>query len=128
MEWLMIHWTVQRERTDGLKCTRRDGAERTIQHRQIIVDFQTIECVINQRRCDNRVSKHKMIQSHILEGLSVYAIDDAVVKWNIVQHVGHTVDGKRQQCADVTIDEFDTFDAAAERVRYDFIHVHLKWR
>lgn len=80
---------------------------------------------MNERRRDNGVSEYEMLQLHTLEGLTVDAIDDAVVKWNTVQHVGHTIDGIRQHCADATIDEFDVHDAAAKCVRYDFIHVHL---
>lgn len=66
-----------------------------------------------------------MLQSQIFEGLTIDAIDDAAVKRNIVQNIGHTIDGKRQNLSDATIDEFDAFDAAAQCVRHDFNRVHL---
>lgn len=54
-----------------------------------------------------------MLQSQIFEGLTVDAIDDAAVKWNIVNNIGHTIDGKRQNRSDAALDELDAFDAAA---------------
>lgn len=66
-----------------------------------------------------------MLQSHILEGLTFDAIDDATVKRNIVDNFSHTIDRKCHNRSNATIDKFDVFDTAAECIRRDFNRVHL---
>lgn len=69
-----------------------------------------------------------MLQSHIFECLTFDAIDDATVKWYIVHNIGHTIYCERENGSNVTIDELDVINAAAERVRNHFIQIHLQIR